>query len=201
MKTRTRHVVCWVEAHFNLIDLATVCQVLSVAGSNWNWRPYRISLASRHGGLVPSRAQVNVDTVSLIDCAPPDVVILAGGEPHEPWHPDEEPFVTWQQLQPLWVALRDGVHALVRLEPLCQRLAVARAQQERVREFSPHVHFENKDYHLEGRVLSCATLDVLPAALLLLERQVGQSARRFVETQLGLTHAGIQFQGLDKLSS
>lgn len=196
MKTRTRHVVCWLEAHFNLIDVATLCYVLSVAGSNWNWRPYRVSVASRQGGLVPSRAQTHVDTVRLTECETPDIIVLAGGELHETWQPDEAPFAAWSQTQPFWVALRDGVHTLLRLEPTCERLAVALSQQARVQQSSPHVHFEHKDHHLEGRVLSCATLDVLPAALLLVERQIGQSARRFVETQLGLTHAGVHLQGL-----
>lgn len=198
MKTRTRHVVCWLEPHFNLIDVASFCQVLSVAGSNWNWRPYRLSFASTSGGVVTSSAQVRVDTVPLASCDLPDVVIVSSSAPTGVTSTDA-PFATWQVAVPFWVALRGSLPTLVKLNVPLSTVAVSPPHQALMRELVPGLQFSSKDFHEDGQVLSCGTLDVLPAALALLEKQIGHSARRYVETQLGLTQTAVALHGLDKL--
>src|SRR5690606_37965653 len=83
VKTRTRHVVCWVEAGFDALDVASFCQVLSEAGSTWNWRAYRIEFVSRTGGLIASNAQLELNTAPMA-AAQPDVVIVASGRQATP---------------------------------------------------------------------------------------------------------------------
>lgn len=200
VKTRTRHVVCWLEPNFNLIDVAAFCQVLSLAGSNWNWRPYRLSLVSSNGGLIASRAQVSLDTLALVSAEPPDVVILAGGEANSIPPSDDGPLISWSRDHVFWVALRDGVPRLLQLQQSMSMLAVPAQHQAHIRKLLPAIQFTSADFYLDTHVLSCASLDVLPAALALVERQIGQSARRYVETQMGLTQVGINLQGLDKLT-
>lgn len=199
MKTRTQQVVCWVEPLFDLIDVTAFCHVLSAAGSNWNWRPYRISMASRVGGMITSSAQVSVQTIPLAACGPPDIVILGCGDGGVSLDINEDPFTMWRQSKPLWVALGNSSATLLRLGLPVSSLAVSAMRQPEVRKWSSSVEFTTKDFHFEADVLSCSTLDVVPAAFALLERQIGRSARRYVETQMGLTHNPIDLRGLTKL--
>ncbi len=204
MKTRTRHVVCWIEPYFDLIDVATFCHVLSVAGSNWNWRPYRLSLASQLGGLVTSRSQVSLLTVPLTACDAPDVVILGPGELERELDGQDALFASWREADPVWVTLSNSTSTLLRLNLPTSTLAVSASRQAQVQSLAPHIELAAKDFHFDAQVLSCSTLDVLPAALALIERQIGRSARRFVETQMGLTSntldvAGIDLRGLGKV--
>lgn len=190
MKTRTQHVVCWVEPYFELIDVATFCHVLSVAGSNWNWRPYRLSLASEQGGVVPSRSQVSVQTVPLTSCAVPDVVILACGE--RPSYEGAGPTIEgWSVAELTWIVFRDSIKTFMRFGVAVDTLAVSAAGRKAVLDACSNAQFSPKDFHFDARVLSCATLDVLPGALGFVERQLGRSARRYVEAQLGLTQSPV----------
>lgn len=187
MKTRTKNVVCWVERGFDALDVAGFCQVLSEAGSTWNWRAYRLELTSRAGGLVMSSAQYEVPTLAFDDCTPPDVVIVAGGahapSPNLPTDPPER----WPSPDLEWVGLRAGLLPIVATGRFgSAKVAASPRLQPRLLTAEPSLRFVTEPFCSDAKLWSCATADTTPAALALVQRHVGNSARRAVETALGL---------------
>jgi len=80
----TRHVVLLVYDGFNLLDLSGPLQTFATANRlapASDTPPYRLTVASAHGGLVSSGADLAVDTqaVALLDEAPIDTLLVAGG--------------------------------------------------------------------------------------------------------------------------
>lgn len=186
MKTRTKHVVCWVEPGFDALDVSGFCQVLSETGSTWNWRAYRVELASRAGGMVMSSAQVAVSTVALDDCATPDVVVVAGAPSPLATDPPER----WAGADIEWVGLRKGLLAIVSTGRFGgARVAASPRLQPRLLATEPSLRFVTEPFFCDGRLWSCASADTTLAALALVQRHVGGGARRAVETALGLTLA------------
>lgn len=186
MKTRTRHVVCWVEAGFDALDVASFCQVLSEAGSTWNWRAYRIEFVSRTGGLIASNAQLELNTAPMA-AAQPDVVIVASGRQATPAEmPD--PWRLWSSPHVEWVGLRAGLLALLSTGRFQGATVAASPRfQPRLLAVEPSLQFSSKPWHVHERLWSCASADATDAALALLQRHVGNTARRAVETALGLS--------------
>lgn len=189
MRTRTRRVLCWVEEGFDALDVATFCQVLSMAGSTWNWRAYKIELASRSGGEVRSSAQLTLATMPIATCAAPEIVIVAGGSHVARRRGIEaDPTAWWSDADLEWVTLRNGL--LVLLESgRCggATVAASAALQPQLLAAEPTLRFSSKSSHLDGKLLSCASADTLDAALGMVQRHVGLGARRIIETNLGLT--------------
>lgn len=187
MKTRTKNVVCWVERGFDALDVAGFCQVLSEAGSTWNWRAYRIELASRTGGLVMSSAQYEVPTLSFDQCTAPNLVLVAGGahvpSPTLPTDPPER----WSSPDVEWVGLRGGLLPIVATGRFAGvKVAANLHLQPRLLAAEPSLRFVTDPFCSDAKLWSCATADTTPAALALVQRHVGNSARRAVETALGL---------------
>jgi transcriptional regulator GlxA family with amidase domain len=188
MKTRTRNVVCWIEAGFDALDLAGFCQVLSDAGSVWNWRAYRIEVASCAGGLVTSNAQQELQTVALDTCSEPEVVIIGGGEHVGTARLEADPMKRWANSDIEWVGLRAGLLAIVRTGRFKGATVAAGLRlQPRLLAVEPTLQFATKPWHVDGKLWSTANADTTDAALSLVQRHVGNSARRAVETSLGLS--------------
>ena len=82
--TTTKHVILLVYDGFNLLDLSGPLQTfatanrLAPAGSP---PPYRLTVASAHGGLVSSGADLPIQTeaIARLDDAPIDTLLVAGG--------------------------------------------------------------------------------------------------------------------------
>lgn len=198
MRTRTRHVLCWVEEGFGALDVAACCQVLSAAGSAWNWRAYRIVFASRRGGSIPSSGQLSVETAELSevlggatskDLAPPnlDVVIVASGELVLG---EESDRLLTQRTRPetQWFGLRSGLASLLRTGRFAgSTVAAAPKYQPRLLAIEPSLMFTSRPWHQHANLWSTATADSTDPTLSLVERHLGASARRTVETSLGLT--------------
>jgi hypothetical protein len=208
MKTRTRRVLVWINDGFDGLDVATWCQVLSLAGSTWNWRAYRIVVASLEGGKVQSNAQFALDSVRLKDAlasastsstdhpeaeklaslesakAPPfDVVILAGSE-----HNFDFDLASLDELVDVhteWVGLRSGIVPLLGRFPDAT-VAASPALQARLRAHAP-VCFTSGPWHQHGNLWSTSAGACTDAALAFVQHHLGKSARRSVEAALGLT--------------
>lgn len=198
MRTRTRHVLCWVEEGFGALDVAACCQVLSAAGSAWNWRAYRIDFASARGGLIQSSGQLTIETAEVSKVLGGatsgetshhpsfDVVLVASGElaPAE-----SDP--TLSQLghpQTEWFGLRSGLAPLLRTGRFAgSTVAAALSYQPRLLAIEPSLSFTSRPWHQHGHLWTTASADSTDPALSLVQRHLGASARRAVEASLGLT--------------
>lgn len=191
MKTRTRSVVCCVEAGFDALALGGVCQVLSEAGSIWNWRAYRLEIASRAGGLITSNAQQQLQTRPFDACSEPEIVVVGAGPPVAAAgvdDPEPDLLARWPGPTIEWVGLRAGLIPIVRSGRFKGATVAASARlQPRLLAAEPTLQFAAKPWHVEGTLWSSASADATELALTLVQRHVGNSARRAVETSLGLT--------------
>jgi transcriptional regulator GlxA family with amidase domain len=63
-----------------LLDVASVMHVASLAGRNYNYRPFRLLPVARAAGLIETRGQLRLEArFSLADCPPPEIVFVPGG--------------------------------------------------------------------------------------------------------------------------
>src|SRR5690606_15375487 len=138
------------------------------------------------GGLVSSNAQHELNTVPITP-AQPDVVIVANPR-HVTATQTPDPLQLWSSPHVEWVGLRGGLARL-----LCSghfagaTVAASPRLQPRLLAVEPTLQFSSKPWHLHDRLWSCASADTTDAALALLQRHVGNTARRAVETALGLS--------------
>lgn len=80
MRTSARSVVVVVFDEIELLDLSGAVHVLSVAGRHWNWRPFRVFLASCHGLLVSTRNQLRIEAHGALEESPtPEILLVPGG--------------------------------------------------------------------------------------------------------------------------
>lgn len=187
MKTRTKNVLCWVEAGFDALDLAAFCQVLSEAGSVWNWRAYRIEIASRTGGVITNNGQQELLTIALDACSEPDIVVVSSGQHVGSEALPTDPTESWTSPHVEWVGLRAGLLPIVRTGRFAGATVAASPRlRPRLVAAEPTLQFATKPWHVDGNLWSCASADATDAALTLVQRHVGNSARRAVETALGL---------------
>jgi transcriptional regulator GlxA family with amidase domain len=201
VRTRTRQVLCWVEEGFGALDVAACCQVFSSAGSAWNWRAYRIELVSTRGGLVKSSGQLTMETVALhrvlsgatsgnaaMGRLPHfDVVIVASGERELA----SDASLSFSQLthpRLEWVGLRSGLAPLLRTGCFTgATVAAAVNHQHQLLAIDPSLQFTSRPWHQHENLWSTATADSTDAALSMVQRHMGASARRAIEVFLGLT--------------
>ena len=194
MRTKSVAVACWLEPGFGLLEVASVLQVLSLAGSRWNWRPFRIMLCSSQGGLIASSAQAAVSTLPLASVPPPELILLTKGSPRQPANEVEELFswlanVRESPLENLvWVGLGRGVCHLVQVG-LCQGRTIAAPHSERAQLTAADgsIRFTEEPWYQDGPVLSSAAVETIPVGLRLVEHFFGRSACRAAKNELGLT--------------
>lgn len=204
MKTRTRRVLCWIEPDFDVMDVASYCQVLSEAGSTWNWRAFRIDLVSTGGGLLRSRCQMAVQTTPLAaalasaaepqkstvrDRGPFDILVAGGGRYTPGASSPLAATLSHDEASSVeWVGLRGGLLPIVETGYFAGKTVAAPPRlQTRLLASEPQLGFSAAPWYRDGRLWSVACADATQAALALVQSHVGVSARRAIETTLGLT--------------
>src|SRR5690606_23237703 len=174
-----------------LLQLASVIEVLSNAGSRWNWRPFRITFCSARGGLIDSSSQAPVNTIQPSSGVAPELLLVTAGRSRPTVKDAEETSKTFARFQRqehpelLWVALGKGLNHLVR-EGLCRgrRLAAPRTERAQLTALDPSVVFVEQSWHRDGPIVSCATTDAIPVGLHLVEHFFGKSTARAVRDEL-----------------
>jgi transcriptional regulator GlxA family with amidase domain len=80
MRTSSRPVALVLFEEMELLDVAAPAQALSLAGRQWNWRPFKLHAVSRTPGSIATRTQLAVSSeVSFADCPAPEIIIVPGG--------------------------------------------------------------------------------------------------------------------------
>ena len=63
-----------------LLDIAGPVQVLSLAGRQWNFRPFKIKPIAKAAGLVTTRNQLRLEAAADFDTVPrPELLLVPGG--------------------------------------------------------------------------------------------------------------------------
>lgn len=80
MRTSSRTAAVLVFEEVELLELSGIAHVLSIAGRHWNWRPFKLFLASAHGPIVTTRNQIRLEAHGSLDaCTAPELLVLPGG--------------------------------------------------------------------------------------------------------------------------
>jgi transcriptional regulator GlxA family with amidase domain len=87
-----------------------------------------------------------------------------------------------------WVGLRGGLLPLLETKYFAGKTVAAPPRlHARLLQTEPQLRFSSAAWHRDGRLWSVACADATQAALALVQAQIGMSARRAIETTLGLT--------------
>lgn len=80
MRTSSRNFAVLLFDEVELLDVASMMQVASLAGRHYNWRPFRLLPVARAAGLVETRSQLRLEAkFSFDDCPVPELLFVPGG--------------------------------------------------------------------------------------------------------------------------
>ncbi len=80
MRTSSRPVALLLFEEVELLDVAGPAQALSLAGRQWNWRPFKLFAVSAAPGPISTRGQIDILAgVAFADCPDPEIIIVPGG--------------------------------------------------------------------------------------------------------------------------
>jgi transcriptional regulator GlxA family with amidase domain len=80
VRTSSRNFAVLLFDEVELLDVASVMQVASLAGRHYNWRPFRLLPVALQAGLVETRSQLRLEAkFSLDDCPAPEILFVPGG--------------------------------------------------------------------------------------------------------------------------
>jgi len=115
VRTSSRNLAVLLFDEVELLDVAAVMQVASLAGRHWNWRPFRLLPTAERAGLIETRSQIRLEATSALgSCPEPEILLVPGG--YGARRAAQNPVITswcaerWPQLQ---LALAIGSGALV----------------------------------------------------------------------------------------
>jgi len=80
MRTSSRSVALLLFDEVELFDVAGALGVLTTAGRQWNWRPFKVHAISTRTGGIETRSQIRLESTGELEaCAAPEIVIVPGG--------------------------------------------------------------------------------------------------------------------------
>jgi transcriptional regulator GlxA family with amidase domain len=63
-----------------ILDVAGVVQALTLAGRNWNWRPFKILTVAAQAGPIATSNQLRLEaSFGFADCPEPELILVPGG--------------------------------------------------------------------------------------------------------------------------
>jgi transcriptional regulator GlxA family with amidase domain len=191
MRTSSRHVALVVFDEVDLLDVAGFCEVLSVAGRQWNWRPFRLFVASADGLQIATRSQLRIEAHGrLADCPAPEILVIPGGYGARRKLGGDD-LVTWLQGAAMHAALTAAVGYGVL--PLASagllkgtRIAASTEVSELVREIDDSVETSNEGIVChENLITAAASAGAIDAALEIVARTLGKKQADAVAAKIG----------------
>jgi transcriptional regulator GlxA family with amidase domain len=80
VRTSSRNFAVLLFDEVELLDVASVMHVASLAGRHHNWRPFRLLPVAPVAGLVDTRSQLRLEAkFALADCPTPEILLVPGG--------------------------------------------------------------------------------------------------------------------------
>ena len=197
MRTSARNVALLLFDEVELLDFSAVLQVLSLAGRQWNWRPFKVHAVSSGKSSIETRSQLRVETTAtLASCPKPEIVIVPGGYGARRILDDEQ-WLRWlgeagPSAEHL-AAIGAGSLLLAKAGLLGSELVAATPELAReLAELSPDARVTRERPLAEsGRLLTAATSGAaLDLGLLLVQRCLGEKQAHAVAGQLGHVWSG-----------
>jgi transcriptional regulator GlxA family with amidase domain len=194
VRTSSRNFAVLLFDEVELLDVASVMQVASLAGRHYNWRPFRLLPVARTPGMIETRSQLRLEAkFSFDDCPVPEFVFVPGGYGARR-AAEEAATVAWcQKVAPaatLTLAIGAGV-ALLGAAGLLDGASVATTSDTRawLGNSLPNTRFDEPEpivVALGGKLLTAASsAQGVELGLAMVERQLGKKLAGAVRTQLG----------------
>ena len=80
MRTRSRALALVLFDEVELLDVAAPLQALTLAGRQWNFRPFKVFAVAAQPGTIQTRNQLALEApVPLADCPSPELLLVPGG--------------------------------------------------------------------------------------------------------------------------
>lgn len=192
MRTSSRIGALLLFDEVELLDVAAALGVLSNAGRQWNWRPFKVHVVARTPGAITTRSQTGlVATEALEACSQPEILIVPGGYGARRAADDSE-VVAWLKgaaaAAELVLVVGSGVVPLARAGGVgTARIAVARDLCDVVAVEAPAARLDTETPWLaDGKLISArGGAAAVDASLALVARTIGEKQARGVAELLG----------------
>lgn len=197
VRTSSRNFAVLLFDEVELLDVASVMQVASLAGRHYNWRPFRLLPVAATAGLVETRSQLRLEAkYSFADCPSPELLFVPGGYGARRAAGDAATLAWCQQAwasATLTLAIGTGA-ALLGAAGLLEGASVATSADVRAWLASslPHTRLDEPGpvvSTLDGKLLTAASSGQgVELALSMVEHQLGRKLAGAVRAGLGPLH-------------
>lgn len=197
MRTSSEIVAVLLFDELELLDVAGPVQALTLAGREWNFRPFKIVPVAARPGLVGTRNQLRIEATSeLAGCPSPEMIVVPGGYGARKAAGDDA-LVDWVKCAAATaqtvLAIGNGVLLLARAGLLDGGSVAAGAPlAELLREMSPTTHVDGEAHWREwGKVKTARTaLGGIEAALDTVAKRLGRKQAAGVAREMGVAWTG-----------
>lgn len=194
MRTSSRSVALLLFDEVELFDVGGALGVLTAAGRQWNWRPFKVHAVAPRPGSVHTRSQIQFEAAAALDsCLAPEILLVPGGYGARRMLSDDRT-MAWVsragRSAEKCIGIGNGVLVLARAG-LCDGLDVAanRETAELLVELSPTARHNGTARFVEdGKLLTASTAGGgVEAALHLVAALLGKKQAQSVAASLGVT--------------
>jgi transcriptional regulator GlxA family with amidase domain len=193
MRTSSRVVSLLLFEEVELLDVGGPLGVLTTAGRQWNWRPFKIQGVSTRAGLIDTRSQIRVESETTLDAvATAEILIVPGGYGARRLL-DDGPTIDWVRRSgdkaEHCFGIGNGILVLAKAG-LCVGVEVAasRDSADLLSELSPSTRRNGTARFIEdGKLLTAPNaMGAIEASLRLVSRVLGKKQAQGVAASLGV---------------
>lgn len=205
MRTSSRNLAVVLFDEVELLDVASVMQVASLAGRHYNWRPFRLLTVARDAGLVETRSQLRLEARFSFDtCPEPELLFVPGGYGARRAAEDPATLAWCRKVAPgaaMTLALGAGV-AVLGAAGLLEGASVATTSEARawLGPSLPNTRLDEPQPIVaaqDGKLLTAASSGHgVELGLALVERQLGKKLAAAVRAQLGSAVARLELPAI-----
>jgi transcriptional regulator GlxA family with amidase domain len=194
VRTSSRNFAVLLFDEVELYDVACMMQVASLAGRNYNWRPFRLLSVAREAKMVETRSQLRIEAkLGFSDCPAPELFFVPGGYGARRASEDEATLEFCRraaQTAELTLAIGTGVGVLG-AAGLLEGASVAATNEVRswLAPRLPNTRFEEQPLVAApgGKLITAAGSGYgIELALSVVERQLGRRMAIVLRANLGL---------------
>jgi transcriptional regulator GlxA family with amidase domain len=208
MRTSSRAVALLLFDEVELFDVGTVLGILTTAGRQWNWRPFKVQVVAARAGLIDTRNQIRLESDATFEtCTPPEILIVPGGYGARRVL-DDVATVDWirtaGERAEHCLGFGNGVLVLAKAGLCDGRLvAASRDAAELLAELSPSVRRNGTARFVEdGKLLTAPNAaGAIEASLQLVSRILGKKQAQAAAGALGIAWLGSEPSGVEIVDS
>jgi transcriptional regulator GlxA family with amidase domain len=204
MRTSSRSLAVVLFDEVALLDVSAPLEVLTTAGRNWNFRPFKIFTVATAAGRIKTPGQVElVAQGSFESCPAPEIVLVPGGYGARRALSDDAVVGYLSKAgstASIVFGVGNGVLLLGKAGLLGEcRVSVTTEGAERLREECPLAKPDTSArFHKEGKLVTAATsCGAMDAALELVSELLGSKQAVAVAAALGLAPPAKRGQGVE----